>query len=150
MVIKELEATVPWEKFKFYLIMMIQILITVLMSFYIAGLILNTETDYKDEIIFIFDKSYSMQSADIVPNRLEASKKDAIKTIKKYNDFKASVYTWDESIKPLVLNSMSKSEIINIIKNIKPGYLKNNDSALEVFLSEQNLLMKNKKNDSVY
>lgn len=79
--LRDLEANAPWQKLRKNLLMLLQILAAILLTFALAKPYLNSLGGTKSNVIAIIDTSLSMQAEDVGRSRFEEAKARAAEFI---------------------------------------------------------------------
>lgn len=75
--VRDVEANAPWQRLRFNILMMLQLIFMTLLIFALARPSTTSEGIAARNAIFIMDTSASMAATDISPTRLEAAKDQA-------------------------------------------------------------------------
>lgn len=79
--VRDLEASVPWQKLKKNLLMLLQILAVAVLSLILSEPFIQTGKSREGTVLLVIDCSLSMQSSDVKPTRFDAAIKDAVKLV---------------------------------------------------------------------
>lgn len=85
-VVRDVEANTPWQRLRANLLLLLQLLILLLLALALARPFLQTYGVSGRNLIIIVDRSISMGATDVVPNRLEAAKKLALRFVEQLPD----------------------------------------------------------------
>jgi len=76
-VLKDIEASAPWQKLKKNILMILQIAAMSLLVFALSNPYINNAVGTPGTVVIIIDTSLSMQAVDIKPSRFEAARSKA-------------------------------------------------------------------------
>ncbi|WP_129629681.1 vWA domain-containing protein [Candidatus Oscillochloris fontis] len=85
-VIRDVEANAPWQKLRYNLLLLLQLLLMFLLVFALARPFFATQGISGRNLIIILDRSASMAARDTPPSRLAAAKATAIQLIDQLPD----------------------------------------------------------------
>ncbi|EFO80166.1 hypothetical protein OSCT_1968 [Oscillochloris trichoides DG-6] len=85
-VIRDVEANAPWQKLRYNLLLLLQILLMLLLVFALARPFFATQGISGRNLIIILDRSASMAASDTPPSRLDTAKATALQLIDQLPD----------------------------------------------------------------
>ncbi len=80
-VIRDIEASAPWQKLRKNLLMILQLLAMALLILALSQPFLERAGGRAEHVIVIIDTSMSMQATDTRPSRFEAAKREAVRYV---------------------------------------------------------------------
>ncbi len=84
--VHDVEANAPWQKLRRNILLLLQLLLMLLLVLALARPFFLTQGIAGRNLIVIIDRSASMGAVDVVPNRLEAAKVEALRLIEQLPD----------------------------------------------------------------
>lgn len=84
--VRDVEANAPWQKLRYNLLLLLQLLILAMLVLALARPYMDTQGIAGRNLIVIIDRSASMGATDDAPSRLDAAKEQAIELIDQLPD----------------------------------------------------------------
>jgi len=133
-IVRDVEANAPWQKLQRNLLMLLQLLFLFTLILALANPYLWAEGTGSRSMIIIFDTSASMSAQDILPNRIEAAKQQALALIEAApENNRVTVISASDKTEILISASQDRRQIQQTISSIQTT-LGNSDlsSALQI------------------
>ncbi len=157
-VIKDIEVNKPFQRLNKHILLFIQLAVLLFLVLFLVKPFIYTEEALYSEVIIVIDNSLSMSKTDKDISLLDLAKDKAKEVIKKGSKTTShTVITYSSSTNSLIKQSSNKSEVLNIIGDIKitpsaddvdrvtsiiDGYIKADPNVKVVFYTDKNITFK--------
>lgn len=118
--VRDVEANAPWQRLRKNILLILQLLIFIMLVFFLTKPYIISDTFKTDNLIIVIDKSLSMSTLEDNVSRLDKSKKDVENILKNLKP-KSSVtlITMDDSPEVIISKSKYKSVLLDKFKKIQ-------------------------------
>lgn len=119
--IQDLSANAPFQKLRRNLLLLLQILILLLLTFALVRPFLQMSGPLAGRLILLIDNSASMQATDVAPSRMAKAKEEALKIVgnARRSDL-IMVITFADKPRVLAPMTSNKDELRRVIESIEP------------------------------
>jgi len=120
--VRDLEANAPWQRLRWNLLMVLQLLVLILLTLALARPFTWQAGSASQETIFIIDASASMQATDVSPSRLKAAKDTVLSQISNLPDgARMTVISAGKKAEVLLSSSQDRQLAQAAVESIQPG-----------------------------
>ncbi len=122
-VLQDHAANAPWQRVRRNLLLLLQLLILALLVLALARPFRTVEAKVQGNVILLLDASASMQATDVVPNRLEAAKAEALNIVRTLRpDDTVSLIVVEAVPRPLIVTegTLDRNALEEAIHNVQP------------------------------
>ena len=120
--VRDVEANAPWQRLRWNLLMVLQLLILTLLIFALARPFSWQQGVGSQSVIFIIDHSASMQATDVNPSRLEAARDTALRLIADLPEgARITVIAAGDKAQVLLSSSQDRRQAQMAVESIQPA-----------------------------
>ncbi len=120
--VRDVEANAPWQRLRYNLLMVLQLLFLALLILALARPALPGEGIAAQAAIFIVDTSASMGASDVTPSRIEAAKAQARQLIAGLPEAaEVTVIEAGQKARVLAANSRDRRQALQAVESLRAG-----------------------------
>lgn len=120
--VRDVEANAPWQRLRFNLLMLLQLIFLVLLILALARPAVESQGVSAQAVILILDASASMTASDVAPTRFDAAKDQARRIIAELPDqTRVTLIVAGREARVVVAASSDRRQLLQEIANLKAG-----------------------------